>query len=112
VINTIVLVPGGTPDNYSFFIGGSFTKYNNTDRNRLAKINCVTTGCTLDPDFNKVIPPTTAANTGANNIINAIAFVPGDDPSNYSLLVGGTFTKFNNILQNRLAKIVCSDDSG
>ena len=72
-INSIAFAPGGTAENYSFFIGGSFTKYNNIDRNRLAKINCTTTGstqtCALDPDFNKVIAPTTAANTGAKNVI-------------------------------------------
>jgi len=64
--------------------------------------------CVLDPDFNKVIAPTTAANTGANNVINAIVIFPGGDATSYSVLVGGTFTKFDNIVQNRVAKIVCS----
>lgn len=75
----------------------------------LSKLDCNTsTGfCTLDTSLVGI----NATTDGANNIINAIAIFPGGDATNYSMLVGGTFTKFDNVTQNRLAKINCAIDN-
>lgn len=37
-MNSIVVLPGGTTDNYSFLVGGTFTRFNNIVQNRLTRI--------------------------------------------------------------------------
>ena len=81
-MNSLAVVPGGTLENYSFIAGGNFTKFNNVSQPRLAKINCTTTGCTLDTSFTGV---TTL--DGANGVVNALAFVPGSTMENFSVLI-------------------------
>lgn len=44
--------------------------------------------------------------------MNAVTIVPGGDAGNYSVILGGVFTKLNNVIQNRLTKIDCTNDSG
>ncbi len=65
-------------------MGGTFTKFNNTIQNRLAKIDCnSTTGCRLDTTF--VLADTTK---GANGAINTIAFAPGGTANSYDVIIG------------------------
>lgn len=44
--------------------------------------------------------------------VNVIAIAPGGTSDKYSIIVGGTFTKVRNTIQNRLAKIDCITVSG
>ncbi|MCS6823177.1 MAG: T9SS type A sorting domain-containing protein [Cytophagaceae bacterium] len=76
-------------------IGGNFTSYNDTGRNRIARLNA---NGSLDPTFNP--------GTGANNTIYAIAL-----QSDGKVLIGGTFTNYNGIGRNRIARIAKSIDS-
>ena len=70
-------------------IGGEFTTYNGTSRNRIVRIN---TDGSLDTTFNP--------GTGANNIIYAIAI-----QSDGKILIGGEFTTYNGTSRNRIARI-------
>lgn len=102
-MNVIALVPGGTPENYSFIVGGNFTKFNNVSQVRLAKINCTATGCALDTNF-----VSTATTDGANAAVNTLAFVPGSTSAQFSVIIGGSFTKIKNLGQKYLSKINCT----
>ena len=70
-------------------IGGQFTRYNGTARNRIARIN---TNGTLDTSFNP--------GTGANNTIFAIAI-----QSDGKILIGGQFSTYNGTTRNRIARV-------
>lgn len=70
-------------------IGGDFTAYNGTARNRIARIN---TDGTIDATFNP--------GTGANNDIQTISI-----QSDGKIIIGGQFTTFNGTTINRIARI-------
>jgi uncharacterized delta-60 repeat protein len=69
--------------------GGTFTTYNGTAANRIARLN---TDGTLDLGFNTV--------TGANNGVNAVAI-----QSDGKVLIGGGFTSYNGTAINRIARL-------
>ena len=79
-------------------IGGDFTTYNGTGRNRIARLN---TDGTLDSGF--------SPGTGANNLVQAIT-IQSDD----AVVIGGDFTTFNGSTHNRLARMsqTGSEDTG
>jgi uncharacterized delta-60 repeat protein len=70
-------------------IGGGFTSYNGTGRNRLARLN---TDGSLDTTF---IP-----GTGANNLVRAIAL-----QSDGKIVIGGDFTSYNGTTRNSIARL-------
>ena len=74
-------------------IGGAFTTVNNTNRNRLARLN---TDGSLDLAFNP--------GTGANNTVYTLAVLPEDD-----LIIGGDFTVVDGLPRNRVARIAAND---
>jgi uncharacterized delta-60 repeat protein len=69
-------------------IGGSFTTYNGTGRNRIARINA---DGTLDAGFNP--------GTGASGVISSVAL-----QSDGKVVAGGNFTTVNGIARNRIAR--------
>ena len=70
-------------------IGGTFTNYNGTTRNRIARIN---QNGSLDTSF--------SPGTGVNGEVYAIAI-----QSDGKILIGGTFTTFNSLTRNRIVRI-------
>jgi len=74
------------------FIGGAFLQYNGTARNRVARLN---SDGSIDTSFS----PTAASNPGANNTVLAAAISEG------KVLIGGSFTLYNNVARNRIARI-------
>jgi uncharacterized delta-60 repeat protein len=70
-------------------IGGFFTSYNGTGRNRIARLN---TDGSLDTGFNP--------GTGADNGVSTIA-VQADG----KILIGGSFTSYNGTGRNRIARL-------
>jgi uncharacterized delta-60 repeat protein len=69
-------------------IGGSFTSYDNTRRNRIARIN---SDGTVDEKFDP--------GSGANGAVAAIAVQPDG-----KVIIGGLFTSVNGIARNRIAR--------
>lgn len=67
------------PDN-KMIIGGEFTSYNGTVKNKIARLN---TDGTLDTSFNM-------NGAGANGTVSAVAL-----QNNGKIIAGGTFTKYN-----------------
>jgi hypothetical protein len=90
-VNAIALDSSGKP-----IVGGNFTTVNGTPRNRIARLN---TDGTLDTTFNP--------GSGMDNRVEAIAL-----DSSSKLLVGGAFTKVNNITRNRIARLNTDGSSG
>jgi len=76
-------------------LGGAFTLYAGVARGRIARVN---ENGSLDTGFAH------APNTGADDVIHAIAYQPFVD----GVLVGGDFTHFNGVARNRLAKLTFS----
>lgn len=71
-------------------VGGSFTSYNGTTRNRIARLN---TDGSLDASFNP--------GTGFNNTVYSTTI-----QSDGKIIVGGSFTMFNGgITRNRIARL-------
>ncbi len=70
-------------------IGGGFFSYNGTPRNRIARINA---DGTLDNSFDP--------GTGANNSVSATAI-----QSDGKIIIGGSFTSYNGIAKNRIARL-------
>lgn len=70
-------------------IGGNFTTFNGTARNRLARLN---TDGSLDAGYN--------IGSGFNQLVRAIVVEP-----NGNALIGGEFTTFNATTQNRLVRL-------
>lgn len=81
-------------ENGKILIGGSFTKYNNVNRNYIARLN---TDGTLDLSFNK-----TAA--GANKMIYKLINQNGKS------LAVGDFTAYNSVGRNRITRIIGGED--
>ena len=76
------------PDN-KIIIGGEFTSYNGTARNRLARLNA---DGSLDTSFNP--------GSGASNTVYSIALQPDN-----KIIIGGYFTSYNGTDRNRLARL-------
>jgi len=70
-------------------IGGDFTSYNGTPRNRIARLN---TDGTLDDTFNP--------GTGANSGVKTTAI-----QSDGKIIIGGDFTSSDGIPRNRIARL-------
>jgi uncharacterized delta-60 repeat protein len=70
-------------------VGGTFTNYNGTSRNRMIRLN---SDGTIDNSF--------SIGTGFNNTVNVIA-VQNDG----KILVGGTFTSYNGTSRNRIIRL-------
>lgn len=83
-IQTIVLLANG-----KILIGGNFTTFNGTSANRIARLNI---DGSLDSTF--------TVGTGTNNIVNTLAL-----QSDGKILVGGNFTTFNSLSQNRIVRL-------
>jgi uncharacterized delta-60 repeat protein len=84
-VRAIVLQPDG-----KILVGGYFTKYNGTSVGRLARLNA---DGTLDASF-------ALSGTGLNNYVFKIALQPDG-----KILVGGTFSNYNNTPRNALARL-------
>jgi uncharacterized delta-60 repeat protein len=87
VVNAIVIQP-----NNKILIGGTFREVDNTNRERIARLN---SDGSLDTGFNP----------SANNIVFEIALYPGTDSK---ILVGGRFTTIGDITRIRLARLSLS----
>jgi uncharacterized delta-60 repeat protein len=70
-------------------IGGNFTTYNGTSRNKIARLN---TDGTLDTTFN--------IGTGANYNVNTTNLLPDG-----KIIIGGSFTSYNGTLVSRIARL-------
>lgn len=70
-------------------IGGYFTQYNGTARNRIARLN---TDGSLDMSFNP--------GSGTNDLVESIAV-----QSDGKILIGGYFTSYNSTARNRIARL-------
>lgn len=70
-------------------IGGSFTSFNGTTRNRVVRLN---TNGSLDTSFNP--------GTGASGMVRALTLLPDQ-----KILIGGDFTTYNSNGRNRFAKL-------
>jgi uncharacterized delta-60 repeat protein len=83
-VRSTVLQPDG-----KILIGGSFTAYNGTTRNSIARLNA---DGSLDASFNP--------GTGANDWVHSIALQPDG-----KILIGGKFTAYNGTTRNRIARL-------
>ncbi len=83
-VEVIALQPDGKA-----LVGGNFTTYNGTGRNRILRTN---TDGSLDTGFDP--------GTGANAFVLAIA-----QQSDGAVLLGGTFTTFNGVAHNRICRV-------
>ena len=81
-------------ENGKILIGGSFTKYNNVNRNYIARLN---TDGTLDLSFNKTA-------SGANKAIYKL--INQDD----KFLAVGDFTSYNAVGKNRITRIIGGEE--
>jgi uncharacterized delta-60 repeat protein len=71
-------------------IGGNFTTYNGTARNRIARLNA---DSTLDASFLNI-------GSGSSNYVRAIALQPDG-----KVLIGGGFLSYNGTARNRIARL-------
>ncbi len=83
-INTICVQNDG-----KIIIGGMFTTYNGTSRNNVARLN---SDGSLDVTFDP--------GTGANSVLRSAAI-----QSDGKIIIGGSFTSYNGITINRLARL-------
>lgn len=83
-VNTISLQSNG-----KILVGGDFTSYNGQTRNRIVRLN---TDGSLDNSFN--------IGAGLDNWVTTIALQP-----NGKILVGGNFTEYDGITQNRIVRL-------
>jgi len=72
-------------------LGGDFTTFNGTTVNRIVRLN---SSGTIDTAF------TTNTGTGANLLVNSVVV-----QSDSKILIGGTFTTFNNVTLNRIVRL-------
>jgi uncharacterized delta-60 repeat protein len=83
-VQPLALQPDG-----KVLIGGFFTTYNGTPRNRIARLN---RDGSLDTSFNP--------GTGAEYLVNALALQPDG-----KVMIGGAFTDYNGVTRNRIARL-------
>jgi len=83
-INTIAIQPDG-----KVLIGGFFTTYNSTARNRIARLNA---DGSLDTTFN--------IGTGANGSVFDVSI-----QTDGKVLIAGSFTTYNGVSANRIARL-------
>jgi uncharacterized delta-60 repeat protein len=83
-VNAIALQADG-----KVIIGGQFTTYNGTTRNRIARLN---SNGSLDTSFDP--------GTGANEFVQTIVVQPDG-----KILIGGFFTEYNGTPRNRIARL-------
>jgi uncharacterized delta-60 repeat protein len=83
-VRTIFIQPDG-----KILIGGDFTLYNGTARNRIARLNV---DGTLDTTFN--------VGSGANDIVRKFSI-----QSNGKVIIGGGFTQYNGTNRNHIARL-------
>jgi uncharacterized delta-60 repeat protein len=88
-VNDIVWSFALQPDG-KVLIGGAFTNYNGTPRNRIARLNAYGS---LDATFNPGI--------GGNNLVRSLALQPDG-----KVLVGGAFSSYNGIYRSRIARVL------
>lgn len=74
-------------------IGGSFTSYNGTARNNIARLNV---DGSLDASFNP--------GTGAGGVLSTAVYYLALQPDG-KVLIGGTFTAYNGTPRNRIARL-------
>ena len=74
------------------YVGGRFTKFNNTTRTSLARLN---SNGTLDNTF----APTITASSGTPTVNSVVV------QSNGQILVGGSFAQVNGVTRNNLARL-------
>jgi uncharacterized delta-60 repeat protein len=86
--NDIVLTTAVHPDG-KIIIGGFFTSYNGTERNRIARLNA---DGSLDATFNP--------GTGANENVRITALQPDG-----KIIIGGFFTSYNGTERSRIARL-------
>ncbi|KYG67309.1 hypothetical protein AZI86_09945 [Bdellovibrio bacteriovorus] len=84
-VYSILPITGG-----KVYVGGAFTTYDGNTANRLVRLN---SDGTIDTDF--------AMGTGLNGDVWEIIQVP----SSTDIIVGGTFTTYNGVTTNRIARI-------
>jgi uncharacterized delta-60 repeat protein len=83
-VNTIAIQPDG-----KLIVGGQFTSYNGTTRNRIARLN---SDGTLDTGFDPGL--------GFDNAVFSISL-----QSNGKIVAGGNFSFFNGVSKNNIARI-------
>ena len=76
-------------NNGKITIGGCFTTYNETVRNRISRLNA-------DGSLDTTFTPGTGANAQINNI---------SIQSDSKIIIGGSFTSYNGITTNRIARL-------
>jgi uncharacterized delta-60 repeat protein len=86
--NNNVFAIGIQPDG-NILIGGQFTTFNSTARNRIARLN---SDGSLDTTFNP--------GTGADSFVQAFAL-----QNDGRILIGGSFTNYNGTARNRIARL-------
>lgn len=84
IVRAIVRQPDG-----KILVGGEFTSFNGTARNRIARLN---SDGTVDLTF--------APSSGANGSVRSILYLPDG-----KIYVAGLFTQFNGSTQNRIVKL-------
>jgi len=85
-VNTVVIQPDG-----KILLGGAFTTFNSLAPSYFVRLN---SDGTRDTTF------TTNNGTGSNGVVNAIAV-----QSDGKILLGGTFTAFNNVSSTRIVRL-------
>jgi uncharacterized delta-60 repeat protein/uncharacterized repeat protein (TIGR01451 family) len=88
-VSSVLLYPPGNPLEGRIVIGGSFSSYNGTPRNSVARL--LTNG-TLDATF--------VVGNGANGTVRAMAMQPDG-----KIIIVGDFTEYNDFSRNRLARL-------
>jgi len=81
--------------NQKTIVGGNFNKFNGS---AVSKITCLLEDGSLDASFN-------AGKFGANSLVKTTAL-----QSDGKVLVGGNFTKYNDILSNRIVRILSNGE--
>ena len=83
------------------FAGGDFTSYSGVGRNRIARLVYNGTGAdgSLDPTIN--------FGAGANNAVNSVAVQP---VANGLIVIGGVFTRVDDVPRNFVAQLVGGDN--
>jgi uncharacterized delta-60 repeat protein len=83
-VSSVAVQPDG-----KILIGGSFTSFNGTARNRVARLNA---DGSLDTSFNP--------GTGANDVVEVVVPLSGG-----KVLIGGWFSSFDNIPYRRIVRV-------